>query len=148
MKDQSNEIFDILTSKNMNSADMTHKLKNIGDGDMHNGFMKLFSVAKDAGRLEGNSSGFKKGAAFGISSVVVVGSIVYGGCELYKHYKENTKCSISKKEKTRILKELKEENNCANEHEEKENIQNSDDGILDNDNAVLDNLEDKIEEEK
>ena len=120
MSDLSKKITELLSNECKAAPDMTHGLKNIGDGDMKEGMKTIAEFFEE--------NGMKKGALFGTAGTLTVIGLIVGVKKIYsmkKAHKEKGEKILNglKQGIENELTESIEDYECTKESEKAENIQ-------------------------
>ena len=120
MSDLSKKITELLSNECKAAPDMTHGLKNIGDGDMKEGMKTIAEFFEE--------NGMKKGALFGTAGTLTVIGLIVGVKKMYSmknaHKEKGEKILNGLKQGIENeLTESIEDYECTKESEKAENIQ-------------------------
>lgn len=117
MSNLSKKIEELLSDSCKAAPDMTHSLKNIGDGDMKEGMKIVVEFSEE--------NGMRKGALLGATATLAVVGLIVAAKKLYSvktaHKEKGEK--ILNGLKQGIENESIEDYDCTKESEEAENIQ-------------------------
>jgi len=95
MSEIGNEISALLTEPGQGGADMTHKLKLLGNGSMQKGINIIAEFFKEEGQNVGELRGIVKGSV----STVFIGAAVFGTVHLIKEQKKKEEVHKAKGKK-------------------------------------------------
>ena len=114
MSDLSKKITELLSNECKAAPDMTHGLKNIGDGDMKEGMKIMVDFFEE--------NGMRKGALLGATATLAGVGLIVGAKKLYKEKGEKILNGLKQGIENELTESI-EDYECTKESEKAENIQ-------------------------
>lgn len=90
------------------SPEMTHDLKELGDGKMQDGIKRLAAFFMEEGRERGYMQGERAGTIRGVAGTLFVGSLIAGGCWIAERYRINKVIKVHEKEGMKIIRVMEQ----------------------------------------